>query len=127
VCINNLKNLGLAFLVFASDNIDLYPMKVSTNQGGSAEWNFTSELFLHFVALSNEISTPKILVCPVDSKRMPATNFSSAIRNANVSYFLVPEATSAYEQNILSGDRNILSDASITNNIYNVSPTNKVI
>src|SRR6266550_5666631 len=37
-CTNNLKQVGLAFRIFANDNGDAFPMKVSTNQGGSAEY-----------------------------------------------------------------------------------------
>src|SRR5262245_39606325 len=69
-CVNNLKNVGLAFRIFATDNGDRFPMNVSTNDGGSAEYagttanrqpNFT---WYHYAALSNELSTPKIVTCP---------------------------------------------------------------
>ena len=37
-CVSNLKNVGLAFRIFATDNGDRFPMSVSTNEGGSSEY-----------------------------------------------------------------------------------------
>ncbi len=36
-CISNLKQISLAYRIWAGDNNDKYPMAVSTNQGGSME------------------------------------------------------------------------------------------
>ena len=121
-CVNNLKNVGLAFRIFATDNGDQFPFNVSTNQGGSAEFIPTAtasgtadpNLFRHFAAISNELSTPKIVVCPSDSSgRVEARNFAFGTaadaykNNKNVSYFLGLEADETRPQMLLSGDRNI--------------------
>src|ERR1700750_3386048 len=37
-CTNNLKNVGLAFRMFSTDNGDRFPMQISTNDGGSSEF-----------------------------------------------------------------------------------------
>src|SRR5690349_18349168 len=80
-CVNNLKNVGLSFRIFATDNSDQFPMQISTNSGGTAEVadptvaanaNF---MYMHFLALSNELSTPKIVLCPSDSGKSESTNF----------------------------------------------------
>src|SRR5438132_1430045 len=42
-CVNNLKNVGLAFRIFATDNGDRFPMGVSTNEGGSSEYTSVAE------------------------------------------------------------------------------------
>ena len=60
-CVNNLKNVGLAFRIFATDNSDRFPMQVNTNDGGSAEFAVVSavgdqNVWRHFAALSNELS-----------------------------------------------------------------------
>jgi hypothetical protein len=61
-----------------------------------------------FVVMSNELSTPKILVCPSDSTRQYQTNFAMLNNNsANLSYFICGDAAEAYPQMILDGDRNI--------------------
>src|SRR5204862_5765867 len=71
-CVNNLKNVGLAFRIFATDNGDQFPMQVPATNGGSAEWSgtapgFPGMVWRHFYSLSNELSTPKIVLCPSDS------------------------------------------------------------
>lgn len=53
-CANHLKQTGLAFRIFATDNADQFPMQISTNQGGTLEWVRGGNAFRHFQALSNE-------------------------------------------------------------------------
>src|SRR5450756_2430650 len=69
-CTNNLKQIGLSFRIFATDNSDSFPMNVSTNQGGSSELAQSVTLtvpplntYYTFVCMSNELGTPKIIVC----------------------------------------------------------------
>lgn len=82
-CINNLKQFGLAVRVWALDNNDSNPPNV--------------------VCMSNELSTPKILVCPADTNRQAAADFFS-FSMANCSYeFLAPsEVTDKEPQRVLS-------------------------
>ncbi len=68
-CINNLKQVGLAFRVWEGDHGDKYPMAVSETNGGTMEFITGQNAFRHFLAMSNELSTPKILVCPADWMR----------------------------------------------------------
>src|SRR5215475_5430543 len=83
-CVNNLKNVGLAFRIFATDNGDRFPMQVSTNDGGSAEYasstaaNSQNFVWYHFAALSNELSTPKIVTCPSDGKVTEANSWQQS-------------------------------------------------
>ena len=121
-CVNNLKNVGLAFRIFSTDNNDQYPMSVPTYNGGSSDYiNQPLLTYRHFAALSNELSTPKIVVCPSDS-RTEATTFASNvvvsantksivpfISNKNVSYFVGIEADETRPQSFLAGDRNIIA------------------
>ena len=89
-CVNNLKQVGLGFRVWALDNGDSNPMGVPTNKHGTAEWVEGGNAFRHFQALSNELSTPKILACPSDV-RQAAPDFKR-LKNENVSYFVAPAA-----------------------------------
>jgi hypothetical protein len=57
--------------------------------------------------MSNELSTPKILVCPEDGRKTAATKFSTAFNDRNVSYFVGVDATEYYPQMFLTGDRNL--------------------
>ena len=55
------------------------------------EFNTGADTFRHFQVMSNELSTPKILVCPADT-RVAAANFVR-LKNQNVSYFVGLEAS----------------------------------
>jgi prepilin-type N-terminal cleavage/methylation domain-containing protein/prepilin-type processing-associated H-X9-DG protein len=130
-CVNNLKQVGLAFRIWEGDNNDTYPMKVANNQGGAyygtangpqtwasqtaalmATWAFTP-----FQTMSNELSTPKIVQC-TSSPNSPNTNFVSVapgtFGNTSVSYFVARDATETNPQLILAGDATITILATTT-------------
>jgi hypothetical protein len=92
-CVNNLKQIGLSFRVWAVDNGDKFPFNVSTNSGGTLELKnsgadgFEKDPALHFQVLSNELSTPVILWCPGDKSKSAVADFES-LGNENVSYQL---------------------------------------
>lgn len=106
-CVNNLKQVGLAYRLWAGDNGDKFPMQVSTNIGGTMELVQSGTVYPHFQVMSNELSTPKILRCQEeDPRRVWATNFVE-LSDSNISYFVVPEADETLPQMWLSGDRNL--------------------
>ena len=80
-CVSNLKQVGLAFTMFADDNGDRYPMIVATNEGGSSDYLGTAatsgaeNTWTHFWVMSNELTTPRVLICAADSGRYEATNW----------------------------------------------------
>src|SRR5262249_19547465 len=92
-CLNNLKQVGAASHLFAHDHGDKFAMEVSTNQGGSLEYNGSAPniaglfaySFRNFQVMSNELGNPKILVCRSDT-RSPATHFAT-LKDLNVSFF----------------------------------------
>jgi prepilin-type N-terminal cleavage/methylation domain-containing protein len=118
-CVNNLKQVGLAFKIFGNDNGDSFPMGLSTNQGGSSEFRRgpgqrATDHFFHLIAMSNELSTPKVIACPSDPGRDIATNWWQIVvssRNESVSYIVGYDAQDTYPQTILSGDRNMTNNA----------------
>ena len=61
---------------------------------------------VQFSIVSNELATPKILVCPNDSQRSAATNFANCAMT-NVSYCLGNDADEKRPKNILVTDRNL--------------------
>jgi hypothetical protein len=117
---HNLKNVGLAFRVFAIDNHDFFPMALSTNEGGTKEIIETGAVFRHFQALSNELATPKILVCPMDADRWTkqATSFVNNFSDANISYFVGLDASETNGVSILSGDRNLEGGTEVGKRIF---------
>ena len=82
-CVNNLKQLGLAARIWAGDNADRYPPDI--------------------VCMSNEMNTPKILVCPTDKGHVVAPNFDS-FTTANCSYewFLSPPGSDTEPTRVLT-------------------------
>ena len=134
-CVSNLKQIGLAFKVWEGDHGDAYPMSVSTSAGGAEELVCSSQSGVnpgkdsfidHLLSCPTNWPTPKVLLCPSDdSHTISATNFtqvqigyattSAAGNNAGgfVSYFIVGEASDAFPQMILSGDRNLGTTAAI--------------
>jgi prepilin-type processing-associated H-X9-DG protein len=105
-CVDNLKQTGIAYRLWAGDNNDKYPMAVSVTNGGAMELIATGNVAACFQAMSNELSTTKILVCPKDARRVWATNFYT-LRNANISYFAGLDVTNRTNPNrVLSGDDN---------------------
>src|SRR5262249_38110433 len=93
-CMNNLKQIGVAFHTFMHDHNGRFPMQSAMSESGTLEfvhngYRVTGDFyfaFRHFQALSNELQVPKLLVCPSDMERIAATNFST-LNNGNVSYF----------------------------------------
>ncbi len=115
-CVGNLKQVNLSFLMWSNDHEEKFPWQVSTNQGGSMEFIGTSETFQHFLAVSNEMTSPKPLWCRSDSQRTSAQRFDSGLANSNLSYFVSLDAVERQPHSILSGDRN-LTGGVLTNGV----------
>ena len=106
-CVNNLKQIGLAFRIWEGDNFDRYPMKISVTNGGAMELALTGDVSGILRVMSNELSTPIVLVCPQDTGRHRATNFTTDLNHQTISYFVGLDAEDKYPQMILSGDDNL--------------------
>jgi len=105
-CVNNLKQVGVAVRTWNFDG-DFYPAKLDVNVGGAREQVELGHVFFNYLVMSNELSTPKILVCPQDDGKTAAVSFSSRFNNTNVSYFVGADAKDNFPQMFLSGDRNL--------------------
>jgi competence protein ComGC len=108
-CRNNLKNIGLAYRIWATDNNDVFPFQVSTNKGGVLE--LTNDIAAQFSVLSNELSTPKILLCPRHYYTLgaEATNWVS-LGPQNISFFVGIDGSETNVDSILSGDTGFTID-----------------
>ena len=138
-CTNNLKEVGLAFKTWALDNSDQYPMTVPVGNGGPPNQTAfvrnggvlpgTAGGYMYqiFAIMSNELSTPKIVTCPSDNQHTAGTNFymgpnnpisgtvdNGYFNNFRISYFIGVDASDAYPQMLLSGDRNIYGSSTVT-------------
>lgn len=90
---NNMKMIGLAFRIWEGDHNGQFPFNVSQAQGGTMELcspgsdGFDQNPAPVFMVMSNELATPKILVCPNDPGKHVAPNFASLTAD-NISYEL---------------------------------------
>lgn len=123
-CANNLRQVALSFIMFATDNNGRFPQHLNTNEGGVKElvfrgnraWGDPTRTFWVFVGMSNELAIPKTVVCPADTNRVAISNFygmaygtplAQGGQNASVSYFVNLAADSQTPEAILAGDRNL--------------------
>jgi competence protein ComGC len=128
-CIGYVKQIGLGFRLWATDHGGKYPMQVSRNEGGTMELVASGAVFPHFAVMSNELSTPGLLVCPqdwLDSGRKRATNFAR-LSDSNISYFVGLDSNTNLPQMWLCGDRNLaVNDSSIKPGLF-VFKANKLL
>jgi prepilin-type processing-associated H-X9-DG protein len=107
-CVNNLKNLGLGLRMFSTSSSMVWPWQVSTNEWGSKEFLQDSSLaWRHFLALSNELFSPRIARCPDDLTGIQPTTWRDATNNSAFSYFFGLDASEEFPETILSGDSNL--------------------
>jgi len=100
-CVSNLRQITVAMHLFVND-YDKYPWRVAIAEGGSQT---RTNLYDSFKVLSNELASPKILICPSD-KRVAAEAFF-VLKNTNISYFLGIESKEGRPGAPLVGDRNL--------------------
>jgi hypothetical protein len=99
-CISNLKQIWLDYRNWAERHEGRFPFNVTTNAGGSKELSSHGDdrieknpaaqlrnLAKGLVGYDYGTFTPKILVCPADTNRMPAANFLD-LGFSNVTYEL---------------------------------------
>ena len=106
-CANNLKQTGLAMRLWADSNDGKFPWKVDQSRGGGMpNGTDNAKVNLQFSIVSNELASTKILLCPSDGRRVPATNFAT-LWLTNVSYALCSEADEKRPRVMLAIDRNL--------------------
>ena len=124
-CVNNLKQVGLAFRLWSGDSGDKYPMAYAGNPlypliNHGSNWSAADTAqyqYTIFAAMSNELSTPKIVACPQDT-RIAATNFTTDFNNSHVSFFIGLDADETRPQTFLAGDRNLSKGQPMTNGLF---------
>lgn len=124
-CVSNLKQIGTAFLLWVHDHErNNFPFRVDLADEGNRGHPLAGNGWFQFAWISNELSSPRILVCPADKGRRVATDFGNSVttgfvhsnfRGNAVSYFVGLDAgfvrgqlsLERAQQHILVGDRNI--------------------
>ena len=120
-CTNNLKQLGLASKTWVIGGMATR----STNRLAGLGRITSGEAFRYFQVVSNEMGTPKLLVCPADT-RVPAKDLGPGFSNANLSYFVGLDAEETYPSMFLYGDRNLTNGLPIQEGILYLPPNRPV-
>jgi prepilin-type N-terminal cleavage/methylation domain-containing protein len=105
-CISNLKQMNLGFRIFANDNAEKFPWMVPVLEGGSQD-PANQQTWRHILPCTNEMNSPKILVCPSDTTKSMVSIWSQFVNNNAISYMVGYEGDEEKPQTILTGDRNI--------------------
>ena len=107
MCMFNLRQAGLGFIVFATDHGNQFPVQTSVTNGGSMEFVGTGSPAPHFQMISNYLGGHwDFLFCPSDKAKQQAAK-GAAPSDRNISYFLSMDATKGSPGIILAGDRNL--------------------
>jgi hypothetical protein len=110
--------------MWANDHGDKFPWQVSAETNGTLEIAESPSVFRHFLAVSNELTSPKVLACTSDTKTTRESDWAK-LNNSNLSYFVGLDSNETLPQTILSGDRNITGGALASNGIVRFSSTNE--
>ncbi len=120
-CVSNLKQVGLAFRMWSNDNGEKFPFEVDPTRGGTRLLAHPRIAVETFQVLSNELNTPKVLVCPSDAAKTRAISFDGIGGAANqftlvsqLSYMLGTNSNEVSPQTVLTGDRNFTQGTSST-------------
>ena len=120
LCASNLRQIGQAFNLWGNDHGDRLPYNVALTDGGTLRHPLAVNPWLHFSWMSNELSSPAILLCPSDTGR-PARDFSADpnggylhpnFANAATSYALSHGEDGA-GRTIISFDRNMGNEGTL--------------
>ena len=101
-----LKAIRIGFLVWADDHNAKFPMELSVAEGGTKELADTGDVVSTFQIMSNELATPKVLICPQDTDHVFAKNFSTGFSAKNISFFLGLDASTNFTLAFFVGDDN---------------------
>jgi prepilin-type processing-associated H-X9-DG protein len=112
-CVSNLKQVGLGFRMWSSDHGERFPWQLPASEGGTKEFATLPYAALHFVLVSNEFNSPKILTCPDDRNRSRTTEWHTPL-HGSLSYFAGISSHETVPSAILSGDRNLTTSATMT-------------
>jgi len=126
-CVNNQKEIGTAYRLWANDNGDRVPAQQTfTNNGwqdclnsavnvdgipnvtGPSSGPVTpAGVIYNYVIMQNEMGqSPKLVLCPSDD-RNASLYFTNNFSKLNCSYFVGVGANDVYPQSVAGGDRNL--------------------
>ena len=106
-CIGNLKQIDLALKMWTEEHGGKLPTQVPEAQSGALESALSANVTATFLTMTNELSSPKLLLCPSDQGRYPRPALWESVTDDKISYFLAMDASYGNPRHVLTGDRNI--------------------
>jgi len=129
ICLNNLRQIGQAYHEWGTEHSSRLPVRTPYCEGGlmpfgcdvgagPAPWwlaGFQNNVWFQYLWISNELRTPKILVCPSDPAKSAANHWGGSpgglanayYQNRAVSYIIATDAFPDDINALVTGDRNI--------------------
>jgi len=156
LCGNNLRQVGRAFHMWASDHGGQNPWWVHYNDGGSyipgggpqppggllnipglgpVPAGLRYNAWVQLTYISQELRNPSLLVCPADRTKTRAKTFSNnptnglfapAFQNRANSYLIGTHAMVQWPSEILSGDRSLKEDSANASCSANIGPVSSI-
>lgn len=118
-CVSNIKQITLAHRLFSGDHQEKFVWWFAEATGEGANTanppvvpDKVDSVWKVYQSISNELNSPKVLVCPADSGKTTASSWDPTAAagafagNGNVSYFVGLDADEIKPQTILTGDHN---------------------
>jgi prepilin-type processing-associated H-X9-DG protein len=115
-CLNNLRQIGIAFQGWGTDHQDRRPWDVPLNDGGTHSHLLRDSVFIHYTPLSNYLSAACLMdPAEITAIKRRAENWSSeagglqsgGFANNAVSYMIGPDTFVSETHVILAADRNV--------------------
>jgi hypothetical protein len=133
-CLNNLRQIGIAFQGWGNDHEDRRPWSVPMSEGGSSGHVLRANAWFHYAFLSNHLA-PGVLMDPSETvpHKRRAENWAvtpdggflhSAFRNNAVSYMFSLHTTVTEANNILAADRHVQFSGAGVCPVGGVTPIN---
>jgi prepilin-type processing-associated H-X9-DG protein len=131
LCVNNLRLAGQAYQQWGTEHAGRLPWRTPWCEGGTmavvgqdcpesrppwVDVGLYNNPWFQWAWLTNEIRSPRILACPSDTQKQPATTWTTSsnegffhpnYRNGAISYFIGLDVFSNDRVGLIAGDRNL--------------------
>lgn len=138
LCLNNLRQIGLAYTQFGLEHEDRPPWRLPLSQGGNNNHPLKNNLYVQLSILSNSLQHPRLLSDPADLRRTKtiATRWDTSSNggllhaanqgNRALSYWIGIDGTFQFPRAVLAGDRNIFAYPNTVGCSSGISPAGEV-
>lgn len=132
VCVNNLRLAGQGLQEWATEHGGQLQWRTSWTEGGTMvvsapypPWQgLQNNVWFQWAWLSNDLRSPRILVCPSDTNKVQASDWTSYnpgggfahanFRDKSVSYLIGLDVLQEHTDGLVAGDRNVIFNGSLT-------------